>query len=60
MNSKKLILQKLFCFSLILCLSFFAYASAKAHSKKTNLTDEDRKLLKSNEDNSSINMDRSP
>ena len=47
MNSKKLILPKIFCFSLILFLSLFAFASVKAHSKKANLTDEDRKLLKS-------------
>ena len=47
MDSKNLILQKLFCFSLILFLSLFAFASAMAHSKKAKLTDEDRKLLKS-------------
>ena len=47
MSSKKLIPPKLFCFSLILFLSLFAFASASAHSKKANLTDEDRKLLKS-------------
>ena len=46
MNSNKLILPKIFCFSLILFLSLFAFASVKAHSKKANLTDEDRKLLK--------------
>ena len=47
MNSNKLIPPKIFCFSLILFLSLFAFASATAHSKKANLTDEDRKLLKS-------------
>ena len=47
MNSNKLILPKIFCFSLILFLSLFAFASASAHSKKADLTDEDRKLLKS-------------
>ena len=47
MNSNKLILQKIFCFSLILFLSLFAFASASAHSKKADLTDEDRKLLTS-------------
>ena len=47
MNRKKLILSKIFCYSLILFLSFFAFASATAHSKKANLTDEDRKLLES-------------
>ena len=47
MNSKKLILPKIFCYSLILILSLFAFASATAHSKKADLTDEDRKLLKS-------------
>ena len=45
MNSNKLIPPKIFCFSLILFLSLFAFASATAHSKKANLTDEDRKLL---------------
>ena len=47
MDSKKLILPKFFCFSLILFLSLFAFTSSMAHSKKANLTDEDRKLLKS-------------
>ena len=47
MNSNKLIPPKIFCFSLILFLSLFAFASATAHSKKANLTDEDRKLLTS-------------
>ena len=45
MNTKKLILPKIFCLSLILFLSLFS--SAFAHSKKAELTDEDRKLLKS-------------
>ena len=47
MNSDKLIPPKIFCFSLILFLSLFAFASAAAHSKKTDITDEDRKLLRS-------------
>ena len=47
MNSNKFFPPKIFCFSLILFLSLFAFASATAHSKKANLTDEDRKLLKS-------------
>ena len=47
MNSKKLTLPKILCLNLIFFLSLFAYTSAKAHSKKANLTDEDRKLLKS-------------
>ena len=47
MDSKKLNLPKLFCFSLILFLSLFAFTSSMAHSKKSNLTDEDIKLLKS-------------
>ena len=47
MDSKNLILPKLFCFSLILFLSLFAFTSSMAHSKKSNLTDEDIKLLKS-------------
>ena len=47
MDSKKLILPKFFCFSLILFLSLFAFTSSMAHSKKSNLTDEDIKLLKS-------------
>ena len=47
MDSKKLILPKFFCFSLILLLSLFAFTSSMAHSKKSNLTDEDIKLLKS-------------
>ena len=47
MDSKKLILPKFFCFSLILFLSLFTFTSSMAHSKKANLTDEDRKLLKS-------------
>ena len=47
MNSNKLVPPKIFCFSLILFLSLFAFASATAHSKKANLTDEDRKLLTS-------------
>ena len=47
MSSKKLILPKIFRYSLILFLSLFAFASATAHSKKADLTDEDRKLLKS-------------
>ena len=47
MSSKKLIPPKIFCFSLILFLSLFAFASTSAHSKKAKLTDEDRKLLKS-------------
>ena len=42
-----MILPKIFCYSLILFLSLFAFASASAHSKKANLTDEDRKLLTS-------------
>ena len=46
MDSKKLILPKFFCFSLILLLSLFAFTYSMAHSKKANLTDEDRKLLK--------------
>ena len=47
MNSNKFFPPKIFCFSLILFLSLFAFASATAHSKKANLTDEDRKLLTS-------------
>ena len=47
MNSNKFFPPKIFCFSLILFLSLFAFASASAHSKKVDLTDEDRKLLKS-------------
>ena len=47
MNNKKIILPKIFRYSLILFLSMFAFASATAHSKKADLTDEDRKLLKS-------------
>ena len=47
MSSEKLILPKIFCYSMILFLSLFAFASASAHSKKANLTDEDRKLLTS-------------
>ena len=47
MNSKKRILPKIFCYSLILFLILFACTSATAHSKKVDLTDEDRKLLKS-------------
>ena len=47
MNSNKLTPPKIFCFSLILFLSLFAFTSSMAHSKKANLTDEDRKLLKS-------------
>ena len=47
MYSKKLILPKIFCLSLILFLSLFAFASTNAHSKKAELTDEDKKLLKS-------------
>tara|TARA_B100000686_G_scaffold49662_1_gene53233 strand:+ start:299 stop:892 length:594 start_codon:yes stop_codon:yes gene_type:complete len=47
MKSKKLILPKIFYFSLIFFLSWFAFSSANAHSKKAELTDEDRKLLKS-------------
>ena len=39
--------KKIFCFSLILFLYLFAFIPANAHSKKVNLTDEDRKLLKS-------------
>ena len=45
MKIKKLILPTIFCLSLILFLSLSS--SANAHSKKTELTDEDRKLLKS-------------
>ena len=47
MKHNKLIFLKIFCFSLILFLSLFAFASVNAHSKKAELTDEDRKLLKS-------------
>ena len=47
MSSNKLIFQKIFRYALILFLSLFAFASAAAHSKKADLTDEDRKLLKS-------------
>jgi len=47
MNIKKLILPKIYCFSLILILSLFVFAPANAHNKKAELTDEDRKLLKS-------------
>ena len=47
MNSKKRILPKIFCYSLILFLILFACTSATAHSKKVDLTDEDIKLLKS-------------
>jgi len=45
--NRKMILQKIFRYNLILFLSLFAFASAAAHSKKSDLTDEDRKLLKS-------------
>ena len=44
---KLLILPKIFCFSLILFLSLFVSDSPNAHSKKAELTNEDRKLLKS-------------
>ena len=47
MFSNKSILPKILSHSLILFLSLFAFASATAHSKKADLTDEDRKLLKS-------------
>jgi len=47
MNSKKIILPKIFRHSLLLFLSLFAFSSAAAHSKKADLTNEDRKLLKS-------------
>jgi len=47
MSSNKLIFPKIFRHSLILFLSLFAFVSAAAHTKKADLTDEDRKLLKS-------------
>ena len=47
MNRKKLILSKIFCYSMILFLSLFAFVSASAHGKKADLTDEDKKLLTS-------------
>ena len=45
MSNKKLFLSKTFCYCLIFFLSFFVFASAAAHSKKADITDEDRKLL---------------
>ena len=47
MSNQKLILPKILRYVLIFFLSLFAFSSALAHSKKADLTDEDRKLLKS-------------
>ena len=47
MKSNKLTLPIILCFSLIFFISLFAFTLTEAHSQKANLTDEDRKLLKS-------------
>ena len=47
MCSNKSILSKILSHSLILFLSLITFTSVAAHSKKADLTDEDRKLLKS-------------
>ena len=47
MSNQKSNFSKILRYVLILFLSLFAFTSSMAHSKKANLTDEDRKLLKS-------------
>ena len=47
MSIQKSIFPKILRYILILFLSSFAIDSASAHSKKANLTDEDKKLLRS-------------
>ena len=47
MSSKKFILPKILRYSLILFISLLAFTSANAHNKKAELTDQDRKTLKS-------------
>ena len=47
MNNKKIILPKIFRHCSIFFLSLFTFAYAAGHSKKADLTDEDRELLKS-------------
>ena len=47
MSNQKSNFSKILRYVLILFLSLFAFTSSMAHSKKGNLTDEDRKLLKS-------------
>ena len=47
MSNQKSNFSKILRYVLILFLSLFAFTSSMAHSKKSNLTDEDIKLLKS-------------